>query len=87
MQPQGNGASPGACVEQQQQQQHHLLQKLLDSESKYRLASEELQVLRTQQTKEMEEVKPQISVELLFFYLFLSLVLAGSHPLHPLNAC
>lgn len=66
MQPQENGASPGACVEQQQQQ-HHLLQKLLDSESKYRLASEELQVLRTQQTKEMEEVKPQISVELLVF--------------------
>lgn len=54
MQPQENGASPGASVEQQQ---HHLLQKLLDSESKYRLASEELQVLRTQQTKEMEEVK------------------------------
>lgn len=58
MQPQENGTSPGACVEQQH---HHLLQKLLDSESKYRLAREEVQVLKTQKTKEMEQVKAQIS--------------------------
>lgn len=63
-QPQENGTSPGACVEQQQ---HHLLQKLLDSESKYQLASEELQVLRTQQTTEKEQVNPRISLEFLFF--------------------
>lgn len=81
MQPQGNGASPGACVEQQQQQ-HHLLQKLLDSESKYRLASEELQVLRTQQTKEMEEVKPQISVELLYLWSWL----VATHCTHSMHA-
>lgn len=66
MQPQENGASPEACDEQQQR---HLLQKLLDSESKYRLASEELQVLRTQQSKEMEQVKAQISLQSLLLFL------------------
>lgn len=84
VQPQENGTSPGACVEQQPQ---HLLQKLLDSESKYRLASEELQVLRTQQSKEMEQVKARISQEFYFCLFSSCLALAGSHSLHQLKAC
>lgn len=69
MQLQENGSPPGACGEQQQR---HLLQQLHDSETKYRLASEEVQTLRTQQAKEMEEVKPYIPLEFFYFSLVYS---------------
>lgn len=67
MQLQENGSPPGACGEQQQR---HLLQQLHDSETKYRFASEELQTLRTQQAKEMEEVKPYVLLDFFIFIFF-----------------
>ena len=50
---QEDGVPAGASVEEQRQ---HLWQQLLNTEAKLLSVTEELQTLRTQQAKEMEEV-------------------------------
>lgn len=54
------GLPTGARVEEQQ---HHPCQQLHDCETKLRVATEELQTLRTQQAKEKEEVSNGVSLE------------------------
>lgn len=58
-----DGLPVGASVEEQQR---HLWQQLLNTESKLQSATAELQTLRSQQAKEMEEVNTCDSFEFQF---------------------